>query len=1002
MASRKAKGPIDWEEYNDNDESDESESESDDEEDDFEEPDEEDIALMLKNYSLKNGLVEDLQTVAVPSTSHGSHGSHSSAGPSHGRAHASGALNLQPAKHLRGKALQEFLRTQSRLKKTLQKTPEEREKRKDRKERKRQEKAVKKDPKDYPSVYVKPSEQSALERLIADYRNSRNRAGNGHETSVPAAMPTASENSVTENTAGVTEADGSEMLDRGDHETEEWQEIVETDTASAPALNLDPGVQIRLDSLSLQFVDEFSQKRQKPLYKEMLAFRQKLPAWAARKDLLEMVNSSQVCVVSGETGCGKTTQLPQFILDDWIERGEGARCSIIVTQPRRISAISVSERIARERAEELGISVGYQIRLEKKLPRSHCSILMCTTGVLLQWLNSNRCLEGVSHVIVDEIHEQDILSDFLLIILKDLLNVRPDLRVILMSATINAEKFSWYFGGCPLMTIPGFTFPVREMFLEDILSVTHYKPRPPKTPSKKSFRDKEAGFEWEKYCTKLSLLDEAILIFLPGWDDIKKLNNLLSSGFRRDDINLIPLHSMMPTINQRQVFERSPNKRKIVIATSIAETSITIDDIVHVIDSGKIKMKDFDVKRNLSTLTAQWVSVSNARQRRGRAGRVKSGVCYYLYTSFQFSKLQMYPLPEMQRTRLDELCLQVKLLKLGLVAPFVEKAMEPPSPEAVDQAIGLLNMIGALDDKEELTPLGHLLARTPVPPQLGKMLYLGCIFKCIQPILNIVAMLSYRDPFCTPLGKENEARAQRLNFAVRSKSDHILCHDAIEDYMKATDRLQFCWDHYMSNNTCIQISKMKKQFVQILHSTGFLKTFDYMHGDANKNKDDVDLIKAVICGGLYPSLGVMGRSKGKLGANVQSENEKLAVHPKSYFGRGCTERGIVAFFTVVKTSQVFVHDITLMNNNLPVVLFCKSLRKFERDHVQCVAVDKWLNLKCPDKSYEIIKELRNVLEEMLSGIYIHGLAKSDTDDPEAEALFERIVKAMQFKYTSPS
>ncbi|KAJ7375602.1 ATP-dependent RNA helicase dhx29, partial [Desmophyllum pertusum] len=375
-------------------------------------------------------------------------------------------------------------------------------------------------------------------------------------------------------------------------------------------------------------------------YRAMQEFRKKLPAYEQKEELLQLINSEQVLVISGETGCGKTTQVAQFILDDAIARGCGSTCRVMCTQPRRISAISVAERVAAERDEKCGEngSVGFQIRLESKLPRKQGSILYCTTGVLLRWLVSDPLLLGTSHIILDEIHERDILSDFLIIILKDLLPKRPDLKLILMSATLNSEMFSAYFGNCKMSHIPGFTFPVQELYLEEIIEKTGYEVKEKavgfgrKQPrwkqhkrTKSSAKDRrleksnawltesqwdDNEMEWQQYLhsirgrfspktittlqnmdlekidfqllvrviTHISLRMEegAILVFLPGWDDISKLHDNLKKQTLfslTDKFCIIPLHSMMPSAKQHEVFDRPPKGvRKIVIATNIAET----------------------------------------------------------------------------------------------------------------------------------------------------------------------------------------------------------------------------------------------------------------------------------------------------------------------------------------------------------------------------------------------------------------------------------------------
>ncbi|KAH9376743.1 hypothetical protein HPB48_010961 [Haemaphysalis longicornis] len=372
-------------------------------------------------------------------------------------------------------------------------------------------------------------------------------------------------------------------------------------------------------------------------YQRMLKFRQELPAYKMKQQIIDVIESNQVVVISGETGSGKTTQVPQFILDSYIENGKGSTCRVVCTQPRRISAISVAERVAAERGERCGeASSGYQIRLECRMPRDYGSILFCTTGILLQQLEGDPYIQRASHVILDEVHERDLQTDFLSIILKDLLAVRPDLHVILMSATINAHP---------------------------VFEVLWY-----------SNRTLDTLAEWNELRIDLDLVhaliehicatkpEGAILVFLPGWEQISEMNKRLKGDpSLRGSCLVIPLHSMMPTVNQRQVFDRPPpGQRKVVLATNIAETSITINDVVYVIDCGKIKMSNFDVENNLATLDAEWVSKANAQQRKGRAGRVQPGVCYRLYTSWRESQLDAYQLPEMLRTRLETLILKIK------------------------------------------------------------------------------------------------------------------------------------------------------------------------------------------------------------------------------------------------------------------------------------------------------------------------------------------------------
>ncbi|EFX85550.1 hypothetical protein DAPPUDRAFT_98847 [Daphnia pulex] len=402
----------------------------------------------------------------------------------------------------------------------------------------------------------------------------------------------------------------------------------------------------------------------------MLASRVTLPAWSQKEDVLNTVRDNQVVVMCGETGCGKTTQIGQFLLDEAIETGSGSTFHAICTQPRRLAAISVACRVAEERNETCGdstSSVGYQIRLERLYPRERGSILFCTTGILVQLLISDPLLENYSHILLDEVHERDLLTDFILTIVRDLLPKRPKLRVILMSATINSDLLSTYFNNCPVLNISGRNFPVQVFYLEDILSELDYRFQAPEIlimALLKHIFAREA--------------DGAILIFFLGWEQIKSLNKLLLNDrqFSSRKFLIFTLHSMLPTFNQRQVFDKPPRGvRKLILSTNTAETSLTIDD-VYVIDCGKAKLPNFDPQTKLNTLNSEWITLANEFA--------------INYTA-------------VDRTRLEELILRVKILKLGWVEDFLRKVPEPPDDCTVKISLELLHELGALDDAECLT-----------------------------------------------------------------------------------------------------------------------------------------------------------------------------------------------------------------------------------------------------------------------------------------------------------
>ncbi|KAF7653747.1 hypothetical protein LDENG_00078630 [Lucifuga dentata] len=784
---------------------------------------------------------------------------------------------------------------------------------------------------------------------------------------------------------------------------------------------------VRDNSLDDYLKRDLQKKQSDTKYKDMLKFREKLPSYGKREELVELINSNHVLVVSGETGCGKTTQVTQFILDDHINRGVGSLCRVICTQPRRISAISVAERVAAERAEAVGNgnSCGYQIRLQSRLPRRQGSVLYCTTGIILQWLHSDPLLSSISHLVLDEIHERNLQSDVLLIIVKDLLKRRYDLKVILMSATLNAEKFSKYFDNCPMIHIPGLTFPVEEFLLEDVIEMTRYHPQnQDRRPSwKRGFmqmrhsrpekEEKEAEYResWPCYARTLQgrysdntikvmeMLDNdekidlelivtlirhivlneedgAILVFLPGWDNISSLNDLLMAQqmFRSDRFIIIPLHSLMPTVNQTQVFKRPPpGVRKIVIATNIAETSITIDDVVYVIDGGKIKETHFDTNNNISTMAAEWVSLANAKQRKGRAGRVCPGKCYHLYSGLRASLLDAYQLPEIMRTPLEELCLQIKILKLGFIARFLEKALDPPTEKAVGLAIKNLIDLNALDRSENLTALGFHLARLPVEPHIGKLILFGALLGCLDPVLTIAASLSFKDPFFIPLGKEKMADMRRKTLSRNSKSDHLTIVNAFQGWEEAKQHgtryeREYCWDNFLSANTLQMLHNMKGQFAEDLMRAGFVSSKNPKDPKSNVNSENEKLIKAVIVAGLYPKVAMIrpSHSKKRPGVKVYTQADgKVCIHPKSVNAEE-TEFNYtwLIYHLKMRTSSIFLYDCTEVSPFS--LLFFGGDITIQKDEGQdTIAVDQWIVFRSPARIAHLVKSLKKELDSLL-------------------------------------
>nr|GEU87293.1 DExH-box ATP-dependent RNA helicase DExH3 isoform X1 [Tanacetum cinerariifolium] len=757
-----------------------------------------------------------------------------------------------------------------------------------------------------------------------------------------------------------------------------------------------------------------------PEGKKMLQGRMSLPAFREKERLLQAIAQNQVIIISGETGCGKTTQLPQYILESEIESGRGAFCNILCTQPRRISAMAVAERVSTERGEPLGESVGYKVRLEG-MKGKNTHLLFCTSGILLRRLLSDHNLHGVTHVFVDEIHERGMNEDFLLIVLKELLPRRRDLRLILMSATLNAELFSNYFGGAPMIHIPGFTHPVREHFLEDVLEITGYKLTPGnaiddygqdklwKTQKQLVSRKRKNNItvlvedalsksSFENYSSKER--PGAVLVFMTGWDDITCLKNQLKANPLLGDPNRVQLltcHGSMATSEQNKIFENPPpNVRKIVLATNMAEASITINDVVFVVDCGKAKETTYDALNNTPCLLPSWISQASARQRKGRAGRVQPGECYRLYPRCVYEAFSEYQLPELLRTPLNSLCLQIKSLQVGRIGEFLSAALQPPEPLAVQNAVDFLTKIGALDENESLTHLGDYLSMLPVDPKLGKMLIMGAFFRCFDPIVTIVAGLSVRDPFVLPQDRKDQASTAKSMFSAKFYSDHIALIRAYEGWKTAVSEqtaYEYCWRHYLSAQTLQAIHSLRNQFHYILQDAQLLEAEAGLNNRLSHNQP---LVRAIISAGLFPGVASVVHRETSMSFKTMDDGQVFLYGNSVNAQYQTIPYPWLVFGEKVKVNSVFLRDTTGVSDST-LILFGGGLGNgTSPGHLKMLQgyidffmdptlaetyvnlkqeLDKLLQKKLKDPSLDIHKEgkyLMLAVQELVSGDQCEG------------------------------
>lgn len=696
-----------------------------------------------------------------------------------------------------------------------------------------------------------------------------------------------------------------------------------------------------------------------------------LPMNHYRKPVLDLISGNLYSIVVGATGSGKTTQVPQILLEDAIARGEGAFCNIVCTQPRRIAATSVAQRVAVERNEPLRDTVGYHVRFDVKHPKTGGSVLYCTTGIVLEQLkrSADEVLDNISHLVIDEVHERDMNIDFLMIVLKKAIKQRQQAgksvpKVVLMSATLDTELFAGYFSQqnadgsskpCPSISVPGRTFPVKERYFEDIMqeleksypndltafingrraasadfvsaeraliqrdhsdhgsvsvtdSAIHWK-------RDRSFTS-EQGFtvqqEREEGLVPVELMaatighicnttqQGAILAFLPGLDEIVKVSELLDgrlpgSTELGSKVKVFPLHSSVPKEAQSEVFEAVPEGvRKIILSTNIAETSVTIPDVQYVVDCGKQRELRYDQVRRITKLQTTWVSKSNSKQRAGRAGRVQNGNYYALFSRARFDSLRVIGLPELLRSDLQETCLAIKAQSFNEpVQDFLAQAIEPPPNVAVQSALQSLKALEALTLEEELTPLGRLLSKLPILPALGKMIVLGVIFRCLDPLLLLGAASEERDLFTSPLEARQEAKQSKRSYG-ESHSDHLAFVNAFRELRSLrvgegqTVAYQHAREKFLHFNAFRNIDQSCQQIEEVLAEAGLIPRvrrdfhssgIGYGGAELNSNSHNTALIKALLLAGHHPNLAVKQSSTGVTFRTAGETN--VLMHPSS-------------------------------------------------------------------------------------------------------------------------
>lgn len=588
------------------------------------------------------------------------------------------------------------------------------------------------------------------------------------------------------------------------------------------------------------------------------------------QEFYDIFNKNQMMVMIGETGSGKTTQIPQYVAYSDFAHTKGKM--IACTQPRRVAAMSVAKRVADEMDVSLGEQVGYSIRFEDLTTPGTTFLKYMTDGMLLREAMNDNTLSRYSTIILDEAHERTLATDILMGLLKEIVPRRPDLKLVVMSATLDALKFQNYFNNAPLLKVPGRTFPVETYYTEE--PETDYV---------------------ESAIRTVLMIHQAedpgdILVFLTGSEEIEdacRKIKLEGDELERNykgavgPLLVVPLYSSLPPQQQTRIFNDAPEPRqpggapgrKVVVSTNIAETSLTIDGIVYVVDPGFSKQKVYNPRIRVESLLPTPISKASAQQRAGRAGRTRPGKCFRLYTENDFvSQLQEQTYPEILRCNLANTVLELKKLGINDLVHF--DYMDPPAPETVMRALELLNYLGAFDDEGNLTPLGAIMAEFPLDPQLAKMLIVSPAFKCSNEILSLAAMLSVPNVFLRPESQRKEADDAKAQFT-HPDGDHLTLLNVFHAFKANNGDGNWAWNNYLSHralisadNVRLQLKRTMERFNLDLISTAFEDKHYY-----------TNIRKAVVCGYFMQAAHREG-AKGNTYLTIKDQ-QVVSLHPST-------------------------------------------------------------------------------------------------------------------------
>lgn len=583
--------------------------------------------------------------------------------------------------------------------------------------------------------------------------------------------------------------------------------------------------------------------------------RKSLPIYQFRDEIIEAVHNHQVLIIVGETGSGKTTQIPQYLHEaGYTKNGMKVGC----TQPRRVAAMSVASRVAEEMGVKIGNEVGYAIRFEDNTSDKTVLKYM-TDGMLLRELLTEPDLGAYSALMIDEAHERTVPTDIACGLLKDIARARPDLKLLISSATMDAQKFQKYFDNAPIFNIPGRRYPV------DI----HYTSQP------------EANYLAAAITTVFQIhITQGpgdILVFLTGQEEIEAAEQSLQETARKlggkvPEMIIAPIYANLPSELQTKIFEPTPpGSRKVVLATNIAETSLTIDGIVYVIDPGFVKENVFNPRTGMESLVVTPCSRASAGQRAGRAGRVGPGKCFRLYTKWAYhNELEENTTPEIQRTNLNGVILMLKSLGIDQLLDF--DFMDPPPAETIIRALEQLYALGALNDRGELTKIGRQMAEFPTDPMLSKSILAADKYGCVEEVLSIIAMLGEASAlFFRPKDKKIHADSARARFTIKEGGDHLSLLNIWNQWVDSDFSLIWAKENFLQQRSLTRARDVRDQLAKLCDRVEVTVT--------SAGANNIVPIQKAIAAGFFPNAARLQR--GGDSYRTVKNNQTVYLHPSS-------------------------------------------------------------------------------------------------------------------------